>query len=227
MEISRDNIRQYHRQSTGTWSPTYVVTQIPWLAGSPLIRRWKANEAGMQETQNRKEGGFSCHGVKLELIVTGCFCCQGVYIGLKAIRFKGDKAAKSYETKDHHIYLEESLSCLVSMGWGNVMEEEESFCCTPAQALPSHWLLLETGYLGLTNSWFKLVSILVIPFHVITLGNCLFIPTQAASIPASNYKEIRQTFSLSITCSGQKRTSDVKLKNAQVKRDEFQQQRLR
>lgn len=54
----------------------------------------------------------------------------------------------------------------------------------------------------------------MIHFHVITLGNYLFIPTQAASISTSNYKEIRQrlSFILSITCSGQKGTSGVKLK---------------
>lgn len=70
----------------------------------------------------------------------------------------------------------------------------------------------------------------MIHFHVITLRNSgPFIPTQAASIPTSNYKEVRQSFcfSLSITCSVQKRTSGVKLKNTQGKREEFQQQRLR
>lgn len=123
-------------------SPPYVVTQTHWLAGSQLIGRWKANEASMQETQ--KEGVFWYHRVKLELTATGCFYCQEVYLGLKAIWFKGDKAVKSYQT-EKHIYLGESPSCLVSTGWQNGMEWEESFSCTPSQALLGYWLLLETG----------------------------------------------------------------------------------
>lgn len=161
----------------------------------------------MQETPNRRKGFFSHHRVKLELIIMGCFCCQEVYVGLKAIRFKGDKAVKSDETEKHNIYLRESSSCLVSTG--NVMEQEESASCTPSQALLSYWLPLETGYLGLTNSWFNLVSILVIHFHVITLGNCLFAPTQAAAIPASNYKEIWQRLSASVLHALDKRGHQV------------------
>lgn len=82
-------------------SPPYVVTQTHWLAGSQLIGRWKANEASMQETQ--KEGVFWYHRVKLELTATGCFYCQEVYLGLKAIWFKGDKAVKSYQTEKTHL----------------------------------------------------------------------------------------------------------------------------
>lgn len=58
------------------------------------------------------------------------------------------------------------------------------------------------------------------------MGNCLIIPTEAASLLTSNYKEMRQKlfFSTHAICSGQKRTFGVKLKNAQGKGEEFQQE---